>query len=116
MISTEPTLSLPAREGQAELLNSSLTSLGPSWTVCLRLLTHQFSTWPDQGPLQAVLTAGPRKLLGSYLAQPCDQIFQGCSKLYQGVVGAGWKLGKVYGYYQQVGVISLWDLLVGGLW
>ena len=107
MISTSPHLSLPAREGEAELLNSSLSSLavaaGPAWTVCARLLTHQFSTYPDTLPLQAVITAGHRTILSSYLAQPCDQIFPGCSKHYQGFVGTGWKQGKVYGYYQQVG-------------
>ena len=52
VISTDPRLLLPAREGEAELLNSSL-ALGSDWTVCARLLTHQFSTYPDMGPLQA---------------------------------------------------------------
>ena len=72
VISTDPGASLPAKDGGAELLNSSLGNF-PEVTVCARFLTHHFSTHWDSWSSQALISSGGDALLGSYVAKPCEQ-------------------------------------------
>ena len=75
VISTDPGASLPAVDGQAEMLNSSLVKYS-ELTVCARFLTHHFSTRYDSPSEQIILSYGDNLLLGSYVTRPCDQYFQ----------------------------------------
>ena len=62
VISTDPGASLPAKEGRAELVNSSLVKYSEV-TICARFLTHHFSTHPDGGPYQTLISYGRDDLL-----------------------------------------------------
>ena len=76
VISTDPRASLPAKHGQAEILNSSLKKY-PEATICARFLTYHFSTHSDSGPEQILLSSGDDVLLSSYITRPCELKFQG---------------------------------------
>ena len=75
VISTDAGASLPAKDGQAEILNSSLVKYSMV-TVCARFLTHHFSTDPNSGPAQILLYYADHVLLSSYTTRSCDQYFQ----------------------------------------
>ena len=76
VISTDAGASLPAKDGRAEILNSSPGKYS-SLTVCARFLTHHFSTHSDNYPFQTLLSYEKDSLLSSYVARPCDQFYQG---------------------------------------
>ena len=82
VISTDAGASLPAKYGQAELLNFSLGEYSEV-TLCARFLTYHFSTPPDGVPFQTIIAYGTHQLLGSYVAKPCDQRYQGCTERYK---------------------------------
>ena len=97
VITTDGGASLPAKYGQAELLNSSLGKY-PELTICARFLTHHFSTHSDGEPSQDLISYGKDSLLSSYVAGPCDQFYQGCTEDYrEKVEGDQWIRGKVFG-------------------
>ena len=75
VISTDGEASLPATDGRAEILNSSLVQY-PEVTLCARFLTHHFSTHPDGEPTQTLISYGYNNLLSSLVARPCDQYYQ----------------------------------------
>ena len=75
IITTDGGASLPAREGRAELLNSSLENYS-EMTLCARFLTYHFSTHWDGFPYQALISSGSNALLGSYVAKSCEQRFK----------------------------------------
>ena len=84
VISTDAGASLPAKDGRAEMVNSSLVKLSEV-TLCARFLTHSFSTDLDGSPIQTAISYGTDDLLSSYLARPCDnpQSYQEHSKTRQ---------------------------------
>ena len=47
VLSTDPSQALPARDGGAEVANSSLGQLG-EWSLCVRFLTFTFNTYPER--------------------------------------------------------------------
>ena len=47
IITTDPSQALPAREGGAEVPNSSLAQLR-EWSLCVRFLTFTFNTYPER--------------------------------------------------------------------
>ena len=47
VLSTDPSQALPARDGGAEVANSSLGQLR-EWSLCVRFLTFSFSSLPDR--------------------------------------------------------------------
>ena len=97
VISTDPGASQPAKDGQAELLNSSLEKYSEV-TLCARFLTHHFSTPSDNYPFQTLISYGKDVLLSSYLGKSCDQFYQGCTENYRDKVEAHqWIRGKVFG-------------------
>ena len=97
VISTDAGASLPAKDGQAEILNSSLVKY-PEVTLCARFLTHHFSTDPDGFPFQTLISYGKNVLLGSFVARSCDQFYQGCTEYYRDKVETQqWIRGKVFG-------------------
>ena len=75
VISTDAGALLPAKDGRAELLNSSLVNYSEV-TLCGRFLTHHFSTHPDSMPVQIIFSYGDNALLRSYITKPCEQFFQ----------------------------------------
>ena len=75
VISTDAAASLPAKDGRAEILNSSLVKY-PELTLCARFLTHHFSTHPDEAPFQSLLSYGDNDILSSFVARPCEKHFQ----------------------------------------
>ena len=75
VISTDAGASLPAKDGRAELLNSSLVKY-PELTICARFLTHHFSTHPDGEPSQTLISYGQIDFLSSLVARPCDDYYQ----------------------------------------
>ena len=75
VISADPGASLPAKSGQAEILNSSLKKY-PEATICARFLTHHFSTHSDGQPSQTLISYGYNDFLSSLVARPCDQHYQ----------------------------------------
>ena len=75
VISTDGGASLPAKEGRAEMLNSSLGKY-PEVTLCARFLTHHFSTHPDGEPIQTLISYGKNDFLSSLVARPCDQYWK----------------------------------------
>ena len=100
VISTDAGSSLLRREGQAEILNSSLVKY-PEVTLCARFLTHHFSTHPEGWPTQSLISHGLDDLLGSYRAMPCDQYYTGCTQEYKDIFSENqlpWISGKVFGY------------------
>ena len=102
VISTDVGASLPAKYGQAEILNSSLEKY-PELTLCARFLTHSF--FSDGWPTQALISYGSDNLLGSFVARPCDQVYVGCTKIYKDLVGKNqipWIAGKVFGLIGKV--------------
>ena len=64
------------------MLNSSLGKYSEV-TLCARFLTYHFSTPPDGVPFQTIIAYGTHQLLGSYVAKPCDQRYQGCTERYK---------------------------------
>ena len=42
VVQTDPSLEIPVRSGQAEILNSAMVK-HPEFTICARFKTHQFS-------------------------------------------------------------------------
>ena len=102
LISTDGRASLPAKAGQAEILNSSLEKY-PELTLCARFVTHSF--FSDGWPTQALISYGPDNLLGSFVARPCDQVYVGCTKIYKDLVRKNqipWIAGKVFGLIGKV--------------
>ena len=100
MISTDGRASLPAKAGQAEILNSSLEKY-PELTLCARLLTHSFSRTFYGWPTQALISYGSDPLLGSFVTRSCDQFYEGCTKVYRDLLSRNhipWIAGKVFGY------------------
>ena len=102
VISTNAGASLPAKDGQAEILNSSLKKY-PELTLCARFLTHQFSahSGSDGWATQALISYGLFDLLGSFSALLCDQVYVGCTELLKDVLSKNhikWITGKVFGY------------------
>ena len=98
VISTDVGASLPAKAGQAELLNSSLEKY-PELTICARFLTHYFSSVGF--PSQALISYGPENLLGSFVARSCDQVYVGCTRIYKDLLmkrDIPWIRGKVNGF------------------
>ena len=97
VISTDAGASLPAKDGQAEMLNSSLEKY-PEVTLCARFLTHHFSTPPNGYPFQTLISYGKDQSLGSYIARSCEQLYEGCTEKYRERVDAQqWIRGKVFG-------------------
>ena len=74
VISTDAGASLPAKDGRAEIMNSSLGKY-PGVTLCARFLTHHFSTHPDGEPSQTLISYGYNALLTSFVARPCDLLY-----------------------------------------
>ena len=101
VISTDAGVSLPAKEGRAELVNSSLVNYSEV-TLCARFLTHHFSTHPDGGQYQTLISYGRDDLLSSYTATSCDEFFIGCTQKYKERFSKfhhiQWVEGKVFGY------------------
>ena len=75
MISTDAGASLPAKDGGAEILNSSLVKYS-ELTLCARFLTHSFSTHPDGEPIQTLISYGDNNFLRSGVATPCDKYYK----------------------------------------
>ena len=80
VISTDAGASLPANNGRAEILNSSLVKYSEV-TLCARFLTHHFSTHPDGEPSQTLISYGYNDLLSSLVARPCDQYYYQAGRL-----------------------------------
>ena len=101
MITTDPAVSLPGRAGSAELLNSSLEKYS-EFTICLRLKTYQFSTYPDKESYQYIVSIknSGNFMLGSYVALPCEQMYSGCTGTYQNKISS-WKHGAVFGFLRE---------------
>ena len=100
VISTDSGASLPAKDGQAELLNSSLVNYSEV-TLCARFLTHHFSTHSDCWPGQTLINYGKDSLLSSYVARSCEQMYAGCTQEYQDMFikdDIQWMSGKIFGY------------------
>ena len=101
VISTDAGALLPAKDGGAEILNSSLKKYS-ELTLCARFLTHHFSTHPDGGPYQTLISYGKDDLLSSYTATYCDGFFEGCTQKYKERFSKfphlQWLGGKVFGY------------------
>ena len=101
VISRDAAASLPAKDGRAEILNSSLVKYS-QLTVCARFLTHHFTTDPQGLPTQSLISYGSDDLLGSYLAMSCDQSYPGCTEEYRDIFRASqltWISGSVFGYF-----------------
>ena len=75
VISTDAGASLPAKDGRAEILNSSLVKYS-ELTLCARFLTHHFSTHSDGWPVQTLISYGYNNFLSSFVAIPCDKNYQ----------------------------------------
>ena len=93
--------SLPSKQSQTEMLNSSLVKYS-QLTLCARFLTLHFSTDPDGWPTQSLISYGSDDLLGSYLAMSCDQSYTGCTEEYRDIFSASqlsWISGSVFGYF-----------------
>ena len=71
MISTDPKAILPARTGQAEILNSSLDQL-ENFTVCARFQSYRFPSYQDSEPYNGLISLADSYILASYVALPCD--------------------------------------------
>ena len=101
LITTDPAVSLPDRAGGAELLNSSLEKY-QEFTICLRLKTYQFSTYPDKESYQYIVSIknSGNFMLGSYVALPCEQMYSGCTGTYQKQISS-WKHGAVFGFLRE---------------
>ena len=100
VISTDPGALLPAKDGQAEILDSSLTTFS-SLTICVRFLTFTFSVYPDEWPIQTLISYDGGGLLNSYIAIPCDEAYPGCTEEYQDILATidiQWIRGQSYGY------------------
>ena len=117
VISTDAGASLPAKDGRAEILNSSLGKY-PEVTLCARFLTHHFSTPSDNYPFQTLISYGKDVLLSSYVGKSCDQFYQGCTENYRDKVEAQqWIRGKVFGdfyhsghfYFYPVWWLEIWN-------
>ena len=85
VISTDAGSSLPAKDGQAEMLNSSLVKYSEV-SLCARFLTHHFSTHPLGWPSQSLISYGSNDLLSSFVARPCDQYYQAGRLLHSAIL------------------------------
>ena len=99
VLTTEPSLVLPHRLGQVELLNSSLVKQA-ELTICLRFLTFRFSTYGQPWYAQSVLTYGDKTILYAYVAEDCEAKFPGCTQRYQAWV-ENWAHGRPFGYFYE---------------
>ena len=99
VLTTDRSLVLPARLGQAELVDSSLVGLA-ELTICLRFRTFQFSTYGRPWYSQSVLSYGDKTLLYAYVAEDCEAKFPGCTQRYQKWV-EGWAHGRPFGYFYE---------------
>ena len=105
VISTDAGASLPAKEGRAEILNSSLVNYSEV-TLCARFLTYHFSAQPTRRPYQSLISYGRNVLLSSYLAKSCDDFYEGCTEIYREKIAGHrqqWTEGKVFGNLQLLG-------------
>ena len=100
VLTTDRSLVLPDRLGQAELLNSSLLGL-TEVTLCLRFNTFRFSTYQRPWYSQSVLTYGDKSLLYAYVASDCEAKFPGCTGRYKKWVGDSWAHGRAFGYFYE---------------
>ena len=117
VIFTDGGASLPAKDGWAEILNSSLGKY-PEVTLCARFLTYHFSTPPDNHPFQTIISYGTYQLLGCFVARSCDQLYRGCTEHNREKVETHqWIRGKVFGnsyltgnnYYYPVWSPAVWN-------
>ena len=99
VLTTDPSLVLPDRLGQVELLNSSLQG-HPEVTICLRFRTFQFSTYRKPWYAQSVITYADSTTLYAYVATDCEDKFPGCNLRYKKLV-ANWAHGRVFGYFYE---------------
>ena len=92
VLRTDPSLQLPDRFSEAELVNSSLINQ-PEITICLRFKTFQFSTHKQPWYAQSVLTYGDTATLYNYVGTDCEEKFPGCT-LREPLVSYNSKLGE----------------------
>ena len=100
VISTDAGASLPAKDGRAFILNSSLVKYSEV-TLCARFLTHHFSTHSDCWPSQTLINYGKDSLLSSYVARSCEQMYAGCTQEWKDIFikdDIQWLTGKIFGY------------------
>ena len=71
MISTDPEAALPARTGQAEILNSSLDQV-ENFTICARFQSYNFPSYHDSEHYNGLISLADSYILASYVALPCD--------------------------------------------
>ena len=71
MISTDPKATLPARTGQAEIMNSSLDGV-ENFTICARFKSYKFNSYEDAEPYNGLISLADHYILASYVALPCD--------------------------------------------
>ena len=116
VISTDPGASLPAKDGRAELMNTSLVNIS-ELTVCARFLTHHFSTPPDNYPFQTIISYGQDSLLCSYVGKSCDFFYQGCTENYiEKFEGQQWIRGKVFGNFYISGYNYFYPVWLPAVW
>ena len=99
VLTTNPSLMLPDRFGQVELVNSSLQGR-PEVTICVRFRTFQFSTYGKPWYAQSVITYADSTTLYAYVATDCEDKFPGCNLRYKKLV-AHWAHGRVFGYFYE---------------
>ena len=98
VVQTDPSLEIPVRTGQAEILNSAMVK-HPEFTICARFKTHQFSWHRDTYAYHSLVVIPPNDwLLGAYVTFPCDDFFTGCTQRYKDIHGNKWKHSGVLGY------------------
>ena len=101
------------------MVNSSLAKY-PEVTLCARFLTYHFSTHPDGWPYLSLISYWKNALLSSYLAKPCEHLFQGCTDIERERIAGQhrqWTEGKVFGssyisghqYYYPVWLPGVWN-------
>ena len=116
VISTDGGASLPAKEGRAEILNSSLGKY-PEVTLCARFLTHHFTTHPDRYPKQSLISYGTDLLLASYVARTCEKKYEGCTEyLKDKVETQQWIRGQVFGSMFVPGNDYFYPVWWPGIW
>ena len=101
LISTDPRLMLPPKDGKVEILRSSLLNL-EEMTLCARIKTHNFNTQPDSAQTTQILVyLEDTWLLATLAAMPCEQAWAGCTQSIQGMLGHHWRQGRVLGYFRE---------------
>ena len=118
VISTDARTSLPAKSGQAEILNSFLAKY-PELTLCARFLTHHFSSYTDSWPTQALISVGKSDLLASYSGTECDQFKSGCTQFYKDIIRGDqhvWTKGKVFGVFYDSKNNHIYPVWWPGVW